>query len=104
MSPTSHGGRLEAGTVATVRRGIERAHSSNPRGDIFPALGLFIGCGAFAGAVVSVLGHSNGSLVVRVALGTGLGAIVGIFAGLSRGVWGSLETFSLPSSTITPDQ
>jgi uncharacterized protein YjbI with pentapeptide repeats len=107
MSSTLHGGRagrLEVGTVTTVRRGIERAHSSDLRGDIFPALGLFIGCGAFAGAVIAVLSQGTGSLVVRVASGAELGAIVGLFMGLSRGVWRSLETLSPPSPPITPDQ
>jgi hypothetical protein len=90
--------------VTTIRRGIKRAHLSDLRGDIFPALGLFIGCGAFAGAVIAVLDQGTGGLVVHVTSGTGLGAIAGLFIGLSKGVWRSLETLGPASPLITPDQ
>jgi uncharacterized protein YjbI with pentapeptide repeats len=106
VGPTPHGtdaGRLEVGLVATVRQGIDRAHSSHPRGDIFPALGLFIGCGAFTGAMIAVLGKNAGDLFTQVALGGGLGAILGLFLGLSRGVWRLREALNLPGSVSVPD-
>jgi uncharacterized protein YjbI with pentapeptide repeats/energy-coupling factor transporter ATP-binding protein EcfA2 len=89
--------------VATGRRSISHAHSRDPHGDIFPVLGLFIGCGAFVGAIIAILGQSADNLLIQVALSTGLGAILGLFVGLSRAVWRSREILILPGSESLSD-
>jgi hypothetical protein len=84
--------------------GTGSAHASYARGDIFPALEIFIGCGAFTYIIVGLLSHSAGSLLIQVASSTGFGAILRLFMGLSRGVWRLRETLSLAGPPTTSDR
>jgi uncharacterized protein YjbI with pentapeptide repeats len=70
--------------MATVRQAARR--------DVFPALGAFIGIGLVTGIIISLmmtgLMEFGGSRqIVHSALSAGLGAIIGLFVGLSRGIW-----------------
>ena len=84
VTATRHIGRLEAEGMATVRQAVER--------DVFPTLGAFIGSGLIAGVLVSVvmtglMEFGAERRLVHGALSAGLGAILGLFVGLGRGVW-----------------
>ena len=83
------------------------------RRDVFPALGAYIGGGMIAGVIVSVIianvtGFGDGRQFVHGALSAGLGAILGLFVGLSRSVWHSgvplrvLEPASVPHRLWDP--
>jgi uncharacterized protein YjbI with pentapeptide repeats/energy-coupling factor transporter ATP-binding protein EcfA2 len=94
-------GRLEAGKVATVRSSVGR--------EVFPAMGTFIGGGLVTGGLAAVLianatVFSDGSRFNAGALGAGLGAILGLFVGLSRSVWHSGGTFHVLERASVPDK
>src|SRR4051812_25213253 len=77
--------------MATVGRGRFGEDYGHGRGEIFPELWAFVVAGTIVGAVaaglvVELVEPGHGSLPAR-ALGAGLGAILGLFAGLGRGVW-----------------
>ncbi len=87
--------------MATVRPGI------GP--EVFPALGAFIGGGMVAGVIVSMIiaevtGFGDGRWFVHCALSAGLGAILGLFVGLSRGVGHSGGTWRVLASVPVPHQ
>ncbi len=95
--------------MATVRHGVQRESLDDHRGHIFPAMGIFISSGLVLGITTSVLigellGHGGGSRLVPGALSAGLGAILGLFVGLSRGVWHSGPTPRLRQPVSAPDQ
>jgi hypothetical protein len=90
--------RLEAGTVATANRGIKHSRSGNYRADVFPNLGVWVSCGAIVGMIFVIISRSPGSLPVRIASSAALGAILGTFIGLSRGIWHVGHTSSSPAS------
>jgi uncharacterized protein YjbI with pentapeptide repeats len=79
------------------------------RGDIFPALGIFIGTGVLAGLSVSVLTTALrppvGLLGENWLIPAGLGAILGLFLGLGQVVWrpGSSIRLREPASPSTPE-
>ena len=89
--------------MATVRRNSGRSNAGDVGSDIFPGLGLFIACGAFTGAVVGVARQGTGNLFTHVADGSALGAILGLFIGLGRGVWCSKVPVRTSGSATTPD-
>ena len=85
--------------MATVRPGV--------RLEVFPALGAFIGGGIVAGVIVSVIiaevtGFGDGRRFVHGALSAGLGAILGLFVGLSRSVWHSGATMRVFEPASVP--
>ncbi len=80
--------------MAMVGRGNGRDLGGDRQGDIFPALGAMIVGGAliagWASAAVMIstgLVPSSGSQLTYAAAAAGVGAILGLFLGLSRGVW-----------------
>ena len=75
-------------------QGVERSRSADHRGDVFPRLATWVGYGAVAGVLLSVIGNGLENTPVRIALTAAVGAILGTFLGLSRSVW----RFSYPSS------
>jgi uncharacterized protein YjbI with pentapeptide repeats len=70
---------------------VGRGRAGGGQGEIFPALGEFVGIGMAAGAMatflIAELAGWGGGASVRFALGTALGAILGLFAGLGGAVW-----------------
>jgi uncharacterized protein YjbI with pentapeptide repeats/energy-coupling factor transporter ATP-binding protein EcfA2 len=95
--------------MATVRHGTGPEQSNGHRGEVFPTLESFIGGGAIAGVmasliVVEVIGRGNGSLVGQGAICGGIGAILGLFVGLSQGVWRLGATLHLPQPVTQPHQ
>jgi uncharacterized protein YjbI with pentapeptide repeats len=90
----------EAGTMATVRQGIG--------GEVFPALVAFINSGAVIGIIALVFiakatAFSDNRSFVYVALSAGLGAILGLFVGLSRAVWHAGKTLHVPEPMTAPN-
>ena len=80
--------------MAMVGRGNGRDLGGDRQGDIFPALGAMIVGGAlsagWASAAVMIstgLVPSSGRQLTYAAAAAGVGAILGLFLGLSRGVW-----------------
>jgi len=74
--------------MAMVGRGVGRELA----GDVFPALGVFIGGGAAVGVVAAMIvaalmGRAGESLLPSGAFGGTAGAFLGLIAGLSRGGW-----------------
>jgi uncharacterized protein YjbI with pentapeptide repeats len=79
-------------TWAGGGRGRDANLRPRARGEVFPALGVFIGAGLLAGAMATVgaaglLGRLDARWPAPAGLGAGLGAILGLFVGLGRGVW-----------------
>ena len=77
------------------------------RRDVFPALGAFIGGGLIAGVIASLIigevtGFDDGRRIVLGALSAGLGAILGLFIGLSRGVWHAGGSLRVLESAAAP--
>jgi len=71
---------------------LERGVGRESAGDVFPALGTFIGCGAAVGAAVvlivaELMGRAGESLLPPGVFGGMAGAFLGLIAGLSQGVW-----------------
>jgi uncharacterized protein YjbI with pentapeptide repeats/energy-coupling factor transporter ATP-binding protein EcfA2 len=84
-----------------------RAHA---RDEVFPGLEVCIWLGALVGLLSSLLiagllGYSDWELLSLVGTGVGLGAIVGLFAGLGRGVWrpGTPVRVPEPEVGVTPE-
>jgi len=82
--------------MATVGHdaGHSRTGDSHNYGDVFPALGAFVGAGLVLGAatvlILAAFGVNDGrSLHKQCPLGAAVGAILGLFVGLSRSVWRS---------------
>ena len=78
--------------MATVSQGTRRGHTPSHRGDVFPALGFWVGGSTIAGAILSLsFAHltsaSSNNLLLLTTLGASLGAVIGIFTGLGRGIW-----------------
>jgi uncharacterized protein YjbI with pentapeptide repeats len=77
------------------------------QGDVFPALGAFIVTGIALGAAAAVIGSelvepSHRTALVRSACGATLGAILGLFAGLGRGVWWPGQPLAEPQRAALP--
>jgi energy-coupling factor transporter ATP-binding protein EcfA2 len=90
--------------VATAGPGMEHSHVDDHRADVFPRLGAWVSCGAVAGVIVALAGHGLTSLPVQVASTSAvLGAFLGTFIGLGRGVWHIGHTSSSPGSASAPD-
>jgi hypothetical protein len=78
--------------MAAVSQGTRRGHAGRHRGDVFPALGFWVGGGTIAGAMLSlsfvrVTSASSNNLLLLTALGASLGAVIGVFTGLGKGIW-----------------
>jgi hypothetical protein len=90
--------------MATLRRAVGHGASLNAHGEIFPALGAFVGCGMLGGLAASgvtgvVMEQSAGVLSAHGALSACLGAIMGLFLGLGRAVfWNSGNSSRLQES------
>jgi hypothetical protein len=63
-----------------------RPHSGDHRSDVFPGLSACVSCGAITGIILAVMSHGPESLHVQIASSAALGAILGLFVGLGRGV------------------
>ncbi len=62
------------------------------RDDVFPGLQAFFWTGILVGLLPSIvvaglLGRFDGGMLNLAGMGVGLGAILGLFVGLARGVW-----------------
>jgi uncharacterized protein YjbI with pentapeptide repeats/energy-coupling factor transporter ATP-binding protein EcfA2 len=71
--------------------------------DVFPALGAFVSAGLVLGVTAALalaaLGRSHGrSVLILWPLGAAIGAILGLFVGLGRGVWRA----GIPISAYSP--
>src|ERR1700691_14497 len=91
----------EDGTMAIVGRVGDRGRAGEgrrgERGDVFPALGMFIITGVVLGGVAGILiagpvGRAGSSLA--------MGTIMGLFVGLSLGVW----RIGLPAPAPRPER
>jgi len=74
--------------MAMLERGVGRESAGN----VFPALGAFVGggvaVGVAAGLIIGgVIEHTGPSLLLQGVCGGTAGAILGLFTGLSRAVW-----------------
>lgn len=92
--------------TGTSGRRQESGSSDPARGDIFPAMLLYPSAGMLIGLVAmfitaSVLGRSGGEMAASTRLVCALGAILGMFVGLGRGVWRPAS--SAPALEIRPD-
>jgi hypothetical protein len=89
--------------MAMVGRGDGRELGGDRQGDILPALRAMVFVGAIAGAAMAMnftkLVPSGKSLLTQMIFGAALGAILGLFAGMSRGVW----RLGQPSRTRVPE-
>ncbi|MFI5454317.1 MAG: pentapeptide repeat-containing protein [Isosphaerales bacterium] len=70
-------------------------------GDVFPALGVFIGGGAAVGAAVGIIvtalmARAGENLLLQLAFCGAAGAFLGLIAGLSRGVWPPAQPLQTP--------
>ena len=77
--------------MAMVGRGDGRELGGDRQGDVLPALGTIVLAGAILGMLAAMglteLVPSGRSRFAQVIFGTALGAILGLFAGMSRVVW-----------------
>ena len=96
--------------MATARQGTGREPLGGHHDQVFPTLEAFVAAGALVGvtiaAVTGELIGRNGNPLVQGALLAGLGAILGLFLGLSRAVWRSARNSHATESTSTsvPDR
>jgi len=77
--------------MAMVGRGDGRELGGDRQGDVLPALGAMVFVGVIAGAatakIFTELVPSGKGLLAQMIFGAALGAILGLFAGMTRGVW-----------------
>ena len=93
--------------MTTVRHAVRGEHFGDHLGEVFPTLGAFIGGGIIAGVTAAMIfakiaESGNDGLLIQSFYSAGLGAIVGLFLGLSRGIWhsgGSLRPPELMSTS-----
>jgi uncharacterized protein YjbI with pentapeptide repeats/energy-coupling factor transporter ATP-binding protein EcfA2 len=98
----------EDGTMAIVGQVGDRGRAGEgrrgERGDVFPALGMFIIAGVVLGGVAGILiagpvGRAGNSLAMGT-FGASVGTIMGLFVGLSLGVW----RLGLPAPAPRPER
>jgi uncharacterized protein YjbI with pentapeptide repeats len=77
--------------MAMAGRGDGRELGGDRQGEVLPMLGAIVFVGAIAGALMAMnftmLVPSSKSLSTQVIFGAALGAIFGLFAGMTRSVW-----------------
>jgi uncharacterized protein YjbI with pentapeptide repeats/energy-coupling factor transporter ATP-binding protein EcfA2 len=84
-------------------RGDGREQGGDRQGDVLPMLGAIVFVGAIGGALTAMnftlLVPSSKSLSTQMIFGAALGAIFGLFAGMTRSVW----RLGLPLRTSVPE-
>ena len=87
--------------MVLIMRDGESEPISDHLGDIFPALGVWIGGGMIVGVATStiiakVMGHGNFDLLISTVFNACLGGVLGLFLGLSRGIYHLSEPLNSP--------
>ena len=94
--------------MATARQSTGHEQSGGHHDEVFPTLEVFVAVGAFAGVTIAAVSGEligrNGNPLVQGALSAGLGAILGLFLGLSRAVWRSARISHATESRSVPDR
>ena len=95
--------------MAMVGRSVRREPAGDGHTDVFPALGVYVCAGLISGiavaSIVTMLGDSSGrNPLAQKALGAAIGAILGLFVGLSRAVWWPGQPLPARASGPAPPQ
>ncbi len=94
--------------MATARQGTGHQQSGGHQDNVFPTLEAFVAAGALAGIMIATVAGEligrNSNPLVQGALSAGLGAILGLFLGLSRAVWRSARISHALESRSAPDR